>query len=141
VGDGPERLRLEQQAARLGVADFVHLAGEQPVAAYLSAMDLLVSPSRYETFGLAVLEGLASGLVVRYRSCPALDDLGTAVPGAAALPDDDGELPEAVDRALAGLGPGRRCPDELGMLRIDVVAARIDALHEEVAGQRDPRNS
>ena len=37
-------------------------------------MDVLVSPSRDETFGMAVIEGLGSGLPVVYAQCPALTD-------------------------------------------------------------------
>lgn len=76
VGDGSERARLQQLAADLGIADRVIFAGESgEVAAELSAMDVLASPSGDETFGLAVLEALAAGLPVCYVRCPALEDL------------------------------------------------------------------
>lgn len=134
VGEGPERARLEELAGRLGIADRTHLVGEQPVAPYLSAMDLLVSPSRYETFGLAVLEGLAAGLPVLYRRCPALDELGAEVPGALPLSDDDAELLGAVDKALAARSTARGCPEQLRPLGVVAVAARIDALYARVSG-------
>jgi glycosyltransferase involved in cell wall biosynthesis len=132
VGEGPERSRLEALAAELGVADRVHLVGEQPVAPALSAMDVLVSPSRQETFGLAVLEGLAAGLPVLYRRCPALEELGEDVPGAARLLDDDG-LAAAVDSALARAHGERHCPEPLQALGIAAVADRIDAVYERLA--------
>jgi glycosyltransferase involved in cell wall biosynthesis len=129
VGEGPERDRLTRMAQELGVADRVHLVGEQPVSAYLSAMDLLVSPSRYETFGLAVLEALAAGLPVLYRRCPALDELGTQVPSAVRLPDEDGELGAAVEQALAARPAHRDRPAGLDRLDIAAVAARVDAVY------------
>jgi glycosyltransferase involved in cell wall biosynthesis len=129
VGDGPERDRLARLARELDIADRVHLVGEQPVRAYLSAMDLLVSPSRYETFGLAVLEALAAGLPVLYRRCPALAELGTEVPGAFPLPDDDGELAAAVEKALASPPTDRARPAALDRLDVAAVAARVDAIY------------
>jgi glycosyltransferase involved in cell wall biosynthesis len=133
VGEGPERARLEQLAAGAGVAAFVHLVGEQEVGRYLSAVDVLVSPSRYETFGLAVLEGLAAGLPVLYRRCPALDELAGAVPAAAVPLADDEDLATAVDAVLRRAPADRRCPDELRALDIAAVAARVDGLYEQLA--------
>ena len=114
VGDGPLRDALGLEAEALHVADCVHLTGPRPdVPALLSAMDVLVSPSRDETFGMAVLEGIGAGLPVVYAECPALDALAEPVPSAFAIgtTDDRAEgaaIAAAVDRALehtAGLRP------------------------------------
>ncbi|TKJ28115.1 glycosyltransferase [Blastococcus sp. CCUG 61487] len=132
VGEGPERASLAKLAADLGVTRFVHLAGERPVAPALSAMDVLASPSRYETFGLAVLEGLAAGLPVVFRRCPALDELRAELPGAVRIgPDDD------LAAALAGIATDARraCPGELAAFDIRSVAARIDDLHERLVAR------
>jgi glycosyltransferase involved in cell wall biosynthesis len=61
VGDGPARPALEQkypQAVFLGA-----LQGERLAEAYASA-DVFVFPSRTDTFGLVLLEALASGLPI-----------------------------------------------------------------------------
>jgi glycosyltransferase involved in cell wall biosynthesis len=61
VGDGPARLELEQahpDAVFLGA-----LQGEALAAVYASA-DVFVFPSRTDTFGLVLLEALASGLPI-----------------------------------------------------------------------------
>ncbi|MEU2181406.1 glycosyltransferase [Streptomyces thermolilacinus] len=77
VGDGPEQHRLRRLAAANGVDGRVVWAGAvtRALPALLSAMDVFVSPSADEAFGLAVVEALAAGLPVRYVACPALDDL------------------------------------------------------------------
>jgi glycosyltransferase involved in cell wall biosynthesis len=131
VGDGSERARLLATAQRLGVAAWVHLVGEQPVAPHLSAMDVLVSPSRYETFGLVVLEGLANGLPVVYRRCPALEELDVPVAEAVRLGDGrDDSVRTAVESLLSRPAGERTCPPALGGLDVRVVAGAIDDLYD-----------
>ncbi|WP_077037850.1 glycosyltransferase [Pelomonas sp. KK5] len=62
VGEGCQRAELE----KLRAGDpRIHLPGfRDDVAAALSAFDLFVSPSREETFGLALLEAMSAGLPV-----------------------------------------------------------------------------
>lgn len=61
VGDGPERKRLE--AAYPHVRFTGALEGEALASAYRSA-DVFVFPSKTDTFGLVLLEAMASGLPV-----------------------------------------------------------------------------
>lgn len=61
-GDGPERTEAEALANRLGVSDSVEFVGKQPqsrIREYLSVADLLLLPSRSESFGLTALEAMA----------------------------------------------------------------------------------
>ncbi len=61
VGAGPQRARLQQQAARLGISDRVHFAGfRADVPAILAASDVLVLPSRWEGMPNVVLEAMAA---------------------------------------------------------------------------------
>jgi len=68
IGDGPERGRLETQAAGAQVAPFVRFAGVlqgQDLARELNRHRILVVPSRWpEPFGIVALEGIACGLAV-----------------------------------------------------------------------------
>jgi glycosyltransferase involved in cell wall biosynthesis len=96
AGDGPERDALHASATALGAIDRIHLLGEcdglavsagaggpLEIPDVLSAMDVFVSPSSEEAFGLAVLEALASGLPALHVTCPAVDDLPSEeAPGA-----------------------------------------------------------
>jgi len=72
LGDGPERLRLEQQARRLGVAERVHFAGRVPsldMCRWLPACDVVALPSLrrpgwVEQFGRLLVEAMACGVPV-----------------------------------------------------------------------------
>jgi glycosyltransferase involved in cell wall biosynthesis len=59
IGDGPERDELQKEAPE-NMTFTGYLKGEQ-LAEYYSASDLFVFPSPTETFGMVVLEALASG--------------------------------------------------------------------------------
>lgn len=122
VGGGTEENLLRRTAHDYGVADRVLFTGERPytpdgtpgpdLPSLTAAMDLLASPSPEEAFGLAVVEGLASGLPVLYASCPAIEDLP---PQAAADARQVQGGPEVFARALAAAraqGPRpRTAPD------------------------------
>jgi len=61
IGDGPERLKLEQLCRELNVCKDVRMLGKvQNVAELLAMSDLFILPSETESFGLAALEALAS---------------------------------------------------------------------------------
>jgi glycosyltransferase involved in cell wall biosynthesis len=63
VGDGPERARLEAQAARLGIETRVRFVGESSeVAELLRASDAFLLSSHGEGMSNALLEGMACGL-------------------------------------------------------------------------------
>lgn len=63
VGDGKLRKEIEQKVSSLGLSNHVIFSGMVDTsAAYLSAMDCLVFPSRWEGLPLSVLEAQANGL-------------------------------------------------------------------------------
>lgn len=65
AGDGPELASLKQLAADLGLEDRVEFVGwVVDPSAFLNTIDLFVVPSRYESFGLVVIEAMAAGVPV-----------------------------------------------------------------------------
>ncbi|MFI5687149.1 glycosyltransferase [Streptomyces sp. NPDC051636] len=136
VGAGPESSVLRRTAHEAGVAERVLFTGERPnvpdgspgpdLPSLTAAMDLLVSPSPEESFGLAVVEALASGLPVLYASCPAVEDLP---PRAAAGARRVRGGPEVYARAVAEVraaGPRpRTVPAAAHRYSINRSAARL----------------
>jgi alpha-1,3-rhamnosyl/mannosyltransferase len=88
---------------RLGLEQHVELRGhvsKQELAALYRGASCLVVPSRYEGFGLPVIEAMASGTPVVATAAGALPE----VAGDAAIlvePGDAEELAEGIERALA----------------------------------------
>lgn len=65
VGDGPERQMAEELSRSLDVCDDVRFVGKQEqMEDILAIADLFLLTSDYESFGLAALEAMASGVPV-----------------------------------------------------------------------------
>ncbi|MCP5080598.1 MAG: glycosyltransferase family 4 protein [Alphaproteobacteria bacterium] len=130
IGDGPERMGLEKEAARLGLSDTVTFAGYQSqddVAAALSSSDIFVLPSFAEGVPVVLMEAMATGLPV----------IATAVGGVGELVRD-GEsgliLPPGDVAALAAalkklLADPAQC-HEMGKVGAKTVAAGFDSQTE-----------
>ncbi len=72
AGDGPLRARLERQAAASGAGERIRFVGRlsrEEVARAMAACQAYVLPSRYETFGMVVVEALALGRPVVATAC------------------------------------------------------------------------
>ncbi len=65
AGDGPERPRVEAEVQRLGLQrDVAFVGATRDLAPLLRSSDLFLLPSETESFGLAALEAMSSGLPV-----------------------------------------------------------------------------
>ena len=63
VGDGEDRLKIEEQIAWSGLKKDVILTGfREDIPALLSAFDLFALPSRFEGLGIVLIEAQTSGL-------------------------------------------------------------------------------
>jgi N-acetyl-alpha-D-glucosaminyl L-malate synthase BshA len=65
IGDGPERLEMEQLSRNLNLCDSIRFIGKlKAVEKVLSVSDLFLLPSDTESFGLVALEAMASKVPV-----------------------------------------------------------------------------
>jgi glycosyltransferase involved in cell wall biosynthesis len=93
IGDGPERARLQQKYPD---AVFAGYRFGEDLAAHLAAADVMVFPSRTDTFGLVNLEAMACGVpVAAYPVCGPVDVIEDGVTGAL-----DADLAKAAWRAM-----------------------------------------
>ena len=93
IGDGPERARLQAEYPH---AVFVGFRFGADLAAHLAAADVMVFPSRTDTFGLVNLEAMACGVpVAAYPVTGPIDVIDDGVTGAL-----DEDLGAAARRAL-----------------------------------------
>lgn len=145
VGGGPDEHLLRRTAREARVADRVLFTGERPyvpdgspgpdLPSLVSAMDLLVSPSPEEAFGLAAVEALASGLPVLYSSCPAIEDLPSqAAPGSRQVLGGPEEFARAIAAARAEGPRPRTAPDAAHHYCITRSAARLMDVYAAAAG-------
>ncbi len=139
AGSGPLGPQLRRLGEELGVTGSIRWLGSRDdVGDVLSAMDLLVSASGDETFGMAVVEGVANGLPVLYVQCPALEELSSEIPSATRLPAPSTASAdaEALRAAVESVG-GRlhRWPVPAALIDrygADAAAARVDDVHAEL---------
>jgi glycosyltransferase involved in cell wall biosynthesis len=97
IGDGPARARLQGQYPE---AIFTGFRFGEDLARHLAAADVMVFPSRTDTFGLVNLEAMACGVpVAAYPVTGPIDVIEDGVTGAL-----DADLAGAARRAL-GLDP------------------------------------
>ena len=113
LGEGPERPSLEARVAGLGLAGRVHLPGaaKAPAALLRAAAaggGVFAFPSRYEGFGLTLVEAMASGLPVVAADCPhgPREILEGGAHGVLVPPENAEALAEALAALMAD--PARR---------------------------------
>jgi glycosyltransferase involved in cell wall biosynthesis len=139
IGRGEDQERLEAAAKRIGVTEHVIFGGYQSdTTAMLAAFDLYVAASVQETFGLSVLEALASGLPVLYTACPALDGIQTERARMVAGTVD--ALRDEIRKEFE-TGPRPRKADSAVFERygVESVVSRIDGLYERILQTRPRR--
>jgi glycosyltransferase involved in cell wall biosynthesis len=125
VGDGPQ---MDALKARYPATKFLGAKQGEELARHYRAADLFVFPSRTDTFGLVLLEALASGLpVAAYPVAGPLDVLGDSPTGCL-----DEELGRAARQALA---------IEPGLCRAHALGFSWEASARQFLGNLDPFDS
>ena len=108
LGAGPEEGALRRLAGELGIEDVLLLPGWQNrVGPWLAGADLLVVPSRYESWSQAAVTAMAHGVPVVATNVEGLPITLAEGRGLLTPPEDPDALAAAIDDALSG----RRTPD------------------------------
>jgi glycosyltransferase involved in cell wall biosynthesis len=126
AGDGPLRGQIERQAAELGIADRVKLVGYWTrVPALLRALDAFVLASKFEPYGVALLEAMCAGTAIVSTSVnevPHILDHG--VTGLTVPPED----PDRTAEALLRFARDPQLRRDLGSNALDA-AGRKHSIH------------
>jgi glycosyltransferase involved in cell wall biosynthesis len=104
VGDSPRRSELERKARRLGLRDRVSFRGALDRAGVRDALwnaHAFVLPSHHETFGVVLIEALATGLPVVATRCGGPEDIVTPETGFLVPPGAPDALAHALRRMRA----------------------------------------
>jgi len=110
VGDGPERPALEHRITARRLTDRVQLVGAVApgqVREELCSADLLVFPSHYESWGLALVEAMAVGVPVVASDFPGIREAAGAAACLVPLADRAAWV-EATERLIVDPGERRR---------------------------------
>ncbi len=99
VGDGPERVAMEQLSRDLGLGEDVRFVGKlDAIEEVLSVADLFLMPSEKESFGLAALEAMACEVPVISTNTGGLPELN--VQGVTGFLSNVGDVEDMVKNAF-----------------------------------------
>jgi glycosyltransferase involved in cell wall biosynthesis len=103
IGDGPDRAKLETQAADLGISQSVMWLGSlthEDLLRHYAVMDVVVVPSVFEGFGLTAAEAMATGRAVVATAVDGLKEVVVDGHSGVLMPPDD---PPALAKAVGDL--------------------------------------
>ncbi|MFF4830458.1 glycosyltransferase [Streptomyces sp. NPDC001315] len=126
TGDGESRRPVAELVAELGLEDAVTLVGSIPHEQALELMrehDLLVHASRYETFGMTVVEAAAAGLPLLVTRCGGPEKILAGIEDAAGELVPVEENPESISDGYRRL----RVRFLAGELDLQRTQAKLDA--------------
>jgi glycosyltransferase involved in cell wall biosynthesis len=142
VGDGPLELELRELTEQFNLTDVVSFEGyREDVATVLQGFDVFVHPSRWEGFGLVLLEAMASKLPVVATNVSAIPEIvdnehtGLLV---------DPEKPDELSRAMVRLGQDKELRENFGQagyhrvkekFSVEEMIRKYDELYRRVLNQ------
>lgn len=107
VGEGPEHEKIELQCQELGILDRVIFFGRSnEIDKILCFSDLFLLPSETESFGLAALEAMASGVPVISSNTGGIPEVN--MHGVSGFLSDVGDVDDMTKNALHILGDATR---------------------------------
>ncbi|WP_372755176.1 N-acetyl-alpha-D-glucosaminyl L-malate synthase BshA [Mariniflexile sp.] len=99
IGEGPEREHLELRCQELGILDKVIFFGKSnEIDKILCFSDLFLLPSQTESFGLAALEAMASGVPVISSNTGGIPEVN--INGVSGFLSDVGDIDDMTKNAL-----------------------------------------
>jgi len=99
IGDGPDRLNVEELARSKGLYNDVRFLGKQEqISEILSIADLFILPSETESFGLSALEAMACNVPIISTNAGGLPEIN--VEGKSGYQSDVGDIDSMAAHAI-----------------------------------------
>jgi len=140
AGDGPLRTAIEAQAAELGITGRITMLGHwTAVPLLMRSLDAFVLASKFEPYGVALLEAKAAGSAIvstRVNEIPTLLEHGTSgllVPAESPEPMADALLRLARDPELRRLLGRNAAEDAARRHTIQAAAVAYQGLYDDAA--------
>jgi glycosyltransferase involved in cell wall biosynthesis len=143
VGDGPDRIAIEQMIERYGLHQTVMLAGQQSnMSGVYASIDIFVLPSLNEGLPMTLLEAMASSrpiIATRVGAIPKVTEDGKT--GLLVNPRDSAGLRDAMARLLTDADLCRRMSAQAhewvaSHYTSGIMAAQYRLMYEEVLGRK-----
>jgi glycosyltransferase involved in cell wall biosynthesis len=137
AGDGPLRSTLEDMARALAIADRVRFLGNRDdVPALLRSVDLFALASKFEPFGVVLLEAKAAGLPIVATAVNEIPEI--VADGASGLLTPAGDAPNMADLFVKlaldrdwRVRVGNRARIEAQQHSLQAAVAAYESLYEE----------
>jgi glycosyltransferase involved in cell wall biosynthesis len=130
IGDGPERKRLRQLAAKLGIANRVHFSGRRSrdyVARAMRRCAVFALPSSYEGLGCVYLEAMACAKpVIGCRGQGIEDVIEHGKSGMLVTPENEQELTDAMETILRD----KELRQRMGKDALAIILDRLTLSHQ-----------
>jgi glycosyltransferase involved in cell wall biosynthesis len=130
IGDGPERKRLRQLAAKLGIANRVHFSGRRSrdyVARAMRRCAVFALPSSYEGLGCVYLEAMACAKpVIGCRGQGIEEVIEHGKSGMLVTPENEQELTDAMETILRD----KELCQRMGKNALAIILDRLTLTHQ-----------
>lgn len=140
-GDGPDKLSLRNEVVRLGLERYVIFHGDvSNVEPHMFAMDVILIPSLFESFGYVAIEAMALGKWVISSRVGGLLEVMDEQVGMLVAPRDDVAIADALNECFNKLetlkGHAECCRNRArSEFSVNKMISRIEEAYEEQANK------